>query len=442
MKRLILMVSVLLISASTLVFGGGQQGASSNAAAGTKVQVWGGHSGNDRVAIDQIIAAYNAGNPVQQVEYIYVTGDMTDITKLLTAVRAGTGPDVYLLDRFTVGERAAQGVLEDITDRLKAIDPNLKDKYLEFAWNEAQFRGRTYALPWETDARAIYYRKDILRDAGIDVSILDPSRGPVTIAQLTEIANKLNVTDAQGNYTRIGFIPWAAQGWHYTFGFVFGGKFADLAAGKVTPMDRGVVAAYQYFYDTGKALGPQKVRTFLSTYDPPNLPPEQSPFYQGNLPIMITGDWEIANIREYAPNIDYGITWLPIAKAGDKSTSFAGGWSMVIPTGAKNVDGGVRFMAYATGEAGQRVFAKVSGHLPTWKSLLNDNSLFSERHQFFRELLPLAQSRPVLPMHAFYWDQLTAAQNDVSMNLKTPEEALRSVESQSQAQLNRFLPLQ
>jgi hypothetical protein len=41
-------------------------------------------------------------------------------------------------------------------------------------------------------------------------------------------------------------------------------------------------------------------------------------------------------------------------------------------------------------------------------------------------------------MHAFYWDQLTAAQNDVSMNLKTPQEALKVVQDQSQPQLDRF----
>jgi multiple sugar transport system substrate-binding protein len=441
MKRFFVLISVMLILASASAFANGQQGGTASSEAGGEVTIWSSMTGAASTAVTKIVDQYNATNPAWKVKLETVPGSETEVTKLMTAVRGGTGPDVYFLDRFTVAERAAGGLLQDITDAVKQVDPNMASKYLPFAWAEAQYKGKTYALPFDTDVRAIYYRKDILRKSGVDPDVLDPKHGPVTIAQLTEIANKLNQTDAQGNYTRIGFIPYATefQGWHYIFGFVFGGKFADLAANKVTPLDPGVVAAYQYFYDYAKALGPQKVRTFLSTYAGPNLAPQQNAFFTGNLPIMVNGDWMLAEIAAYAPDIEYGVTYLPVPKAGDKPTSFAGGWSLVVPTGSKKVEGAVRFIAYACGEPGQRIYTKESRHLPTWKSLMEDAGLFTAEHQFFRtSLLPVAQSRPVLPMHAFYWDQLTAAQNDVSMNIKTPQEALKAVQDQSQPQLDKF----
>lgn len=38
---------------------------------------------------------------------VQVPGDETDVSKLMTAVRGGVGPDVYHLDRFTTSQRAA-----------------------------------------------------------------------------------------------------------------------------------------------------------------------------------------------------------------------------------------------------------------------------------------------------------------------------------------------
>jgi multiple sugar transport system substrate-binding protein len=79
-----------------------------------------------------------------------VPGGETDIAKLLTAIRGGVAPDVYMADRFTVPERANQGVL----DELPADAAALSSQYLPFAWAETQFKGKTYALPFDTDARA------------------------------------------------------------------------------------------------------------------------------------------------------------------------------------------------------------------------------------------------------------------------------------------------
>ena len=47
----------------------------------------------------------------------------------------------------------------------------------------------------------------------------------------------------------MGFVPYTHQGWHYTYGFAFGGTFFDEAACAVTPDEAGVVAGHQWVYD-------------------------------------------------------------------------------------------------------------------------------------------------------------------------------------------------
>jgi multiple sugar transport system substrate-binding protein len=411
------------------------------AANATQVKFWTSHTPPDSDVIKKIVDTYNQANPSVCVKMTLVKGSETDIAKLQLAVRGGVGPDVYEADRFTVPQRAKEGVLAELPE---ADIAGIKDQHVEFAWAETQYKGKTYALPFDTDARALWYNKDLIQAAGEDPAQLDIAKGPPTIDLVTRIADKVSKKDASGNYSVMGWLPGGPgnsgagafdQGWHYTWGFVFGGKFADIAACKVTPTDPGVVAGYQFMYDWQKAHNPQAVARFVSTNWLPNAAAGTNPFWTGKLAMTISGDWRIAEAAKYAPNGNYGFTYIPVPKAGDKSATWAGGWSMALIPGAKAPKEAIAFIKYITGPDGQRVYSKDSAHLPTLKSLLADPSLFDAQHKTFLELLPTALNRPPLPVGALYWDKLTAAQGSVELNTKQPMDALKEVEAAVQPEL-------
>lgn len=408
-----------------------------SAQSGKEITFWTQFTGPvDIAALKEITANFTKQTGIN-VKFVQVTGpQVTDNTKLMTAVAGGTGPDVYMLDRFIVAERAASGLLEPLDEFIRSDKPNLSADYQPFAWAETQFKKQTYALPFDTDTRALYYRKDVIKEAGLNPDVLDPAKGVPTIKTVMDLAMKLNKTDASGAYTRIGFLPWPNQGWHYTWGFAYKGDFYDEKTCKVTPMDKGVVAGFQFLYDTAKALDPKKAAAFKSTYWVDGQPPAQDPFITGRQPMVITGDWQIAVMKEYAPKADYGITYIPTPD-GSKTT-WAGGWSMVMPKGAKNPTEAYKLIRYMTGAEGQRVYVKQTAHLPTIKALVADNSLYEQRHLFFKNLLANASSRPPLPVGALYWDQLTSAMDKVTLNQATPEEALKEVETRVNEQLQKF----
>ncbi len=81
----------------------------------TQVLFWTSHTPPDTNSMQHMVDAFNKQSTTSCVKMVAVPGSETDIAKLTTAVRGGTGPDVYELDRFTVAERAAAGVLEDLT---------------------------------------------------------------------------------------------------------------------------------------------------------------------------------------------------------------------------------------------------------------------------------------------------------------------------------------
>jgi multiple sugar transport system substrate-binding protein len=408
-----------------------------------KVTFWTVATEPDLGSLQKIVDNFNNENSDVQAELVQVVGTETDTTKLMTAVRGGTGPDVYMLDRFIVAQRASEGVLQDLSEFMGSED--FSEVYIPFAWAEANFQGTPYALPFETDARALYYNIGMLQEAGVDPAQLDISNGPITFDTLAELANQLNKTDQDGNFSQMGFPGMTHQAWHYTYGFAYGGTFFDAEACQVTPDEAGVVAGHQWLYDYTKALDPQKVNAFAGPYKAGTVvPEEQDPFITGRMAFTINGDWWLNTLPEYAPDMEFGLALIPVPKEGDESATWAGGWSMVIPQGARNPEGAWKFMQYIAGEPGQRTYITDTGHMPTINALLEDSSLFpDEQHRFFVEqLLPTAKSRPPLPVGARYWDELTSAWEKVYLNQEEPAAALATARERVQPDLQGFCPIE
>jgi multiple sugar transport system substrate-binding protein len=259
---------------------------------------------HEKGAYQKSVEAFAEKNPNIKVNVEVVPGSETDVAKLMTAVRSGAGPDLAVIDRFTIAQRAAAGLLTDLTPLIKKEGKDLSQEYSEGPWQEVSYQNKVYALPTNTDARVLFYNKQILREAGIDLAEFDPARGPIAPERFKEIAFKLNQTDSSGAYTRIGFVPWLEQGWGYTWGYAFGGSFFDFAGCKVTATNPGVIKGYQFLYDWAKALDPQKARTFVDTYwqwpSTGTLPPAQMPFFTGKVAFLITGNWVFAAMKDAA----------------------------------------------------------------------------------------------------------------------------------------------
>lgn len=409
------------------------------------VVLWTASTADSLESQQRIVDEFNAQSDDVEVTLEQIPpGEVTDSARLITAVRGGTGPDVYFLDRFIVAERAATGLLQDLTQLLEdnGADPALSD-HIGFTAAEATYEGAPYALPFDTDVRALYYNIDLLNEAGIDVEQFDAANGPMTWDAFKEAINAGNVDNESGdNYAQMGYVPYFNQAWHYTYGFSWGADFFDEDACEVTPNSPEMIEAMQFVYDWCAEMDPSKVQAFIQAARRPGAPPQESPWTQGRLLSMITGDWQIASNRNYAPDMNYGITYIPVPEEGMESQSWAGGWSMVIPEGANEPEGAIKFMLYACGEPGQRIYTEDTAHIPTLLALQEDETLFEERHRFFvDELLPGTNNRPPLPVGARYWDDMTAAFEKIWLNQEEPEAALTTAKDATMELLGPFCPI-
>jgi multiple sugar transport system substrate-binding protein len=370
--------------------------------------------------IDDVVKRFNEQQSTLRVEVAAVPGEMirdvTNISKLMNAVASGTGPDVYRLDRFTVAERASLKLLEDLTPYGADI-ASLKEEFLDYVVQESSFRGKVFALPDNIDARALFYRKDLLKKAGVDIEEFDPSRGPMSLERFRTLVQKVKVVNAAGELERVGIVPGTDQGFfHYTWGLAHGGLFVDSTGCEVTPEDPGVEAGFRYGINLLRDMGGlAKYNSLTKRVASSGELINNHPFATGKAVFSINGPWMLKLFQEKLKPEQWGVTYIPSDK--NRKFSWSGGWSYVVPKGAKNPAGGYAFIKYLTSAETQKQIVKGMGIMPPRKKVLALDLGVSKEMKFFLDLLPYSASRPVLPVSAMYWKELQAVQENV---FKTP----------------------
>lgn len=387
----------------------------------TEVVYWYPH-GNpvDQGALKKAIELFNKENPGIKVvgEFIGGSGSGQGITdKLMVAVSGGNPPDVVLFDRFMVGQWASEGLLEDLTDMAKANEIT-REIFYDFAWQEATFKSRLFALPFDTDNRLLYYNKKMFRDAG-----LDPEKPPLSIAELDEYAAKLTIKEGN-RYRVIGFIPWLSQGWLYTWGWSFGGQFQDPKTRKITANDPKVVAALEWMTTYAEKYDIESITNFTTAAAGGDL----NPFAAKMVAMVVSGPWEIAAWKTQAPDLEYGISYIP-TPSGKNFNSWAGGWSHIIPKGAKAKDAAFKFAKFMSVGEGARIYGEDTMHFMSMKEINEGLSWVRENNKYrlFVELFPKSFCRPPIPKGQLLWDELATATDNALHGKGTPKELLDKV---------------
>jgi lactose/L-arabinose transport system substrate-binding protein len=87
--------------------------------------------------------------------------------KLQLAAAAGSGfPDVACIEDSHLAQFTKLGILADITKQAAPYRKQIE----AYKWTQATLNGRTYAFPWDAGPMALFYRRSIFKQAGINPS--------------------------------------------------------------------------------------------------------------------------------------------------------------------------------------------------------------------------------------------------------------------------------
>jgi multiple sugar transport system substrate-binding protein len=331
---------------------------SSSAFADT-MTMWVRASGTNAAA--HLVDLWNTTHP-DKIELTTIP-DNQMVTKLATGVQAGETPDLVSFDLIYMPDFMKAGFLVDLTSELKA-DPNFATVAKAYK-DIATYEGKLYGAGFTPDVSILVWNKDLFKQAG-----LDPEKAPSTLDEIHQDAKKIRALGSD------------------VYGFYFSGACPGCNIFTTSPMM--VAAGSKILPANGNddALTGDGVKEVLETFKamwkeglvPKNAQADSganfsSVFKTGKVGIQGTGGFLLAELKHDAPNLNFGVTFLPGAKSGQVS-SFVGGDVVAVPKGSKHVALAKAFIAWELTDEAQLEGLAKNNILPS-RPALADNKYFA-----------------------------------------------------------------
>ena len=395
LRRVLGCAAVLALSVGTM----------SAAMAATEVRVVVSYYSAETGPIFEAMAeAFEQANPDIDIQIEVVNWDNLE-QKLTTDVAGGTAPDISIIGTRWLAGYVQEGIAEPLDSYMSE---EFKAQFIETFMSPSVFDGETYGLPVAASARAMYYNRKMLEDAGI-------TEPPATWDELKDAAAKLSALsdDTYGFGIQGKEIETDAY-WYYAL-WTHGGSILEDGKSGIAS-EAGVQAAnlYKSMIDEGLT------QPGVTGYNREGL---QDLFKQGRLGILLTGPWLRGQMAAEAPDVDYGIAPIP---EGTTKATYGVTDSIIMFSDSEVKEAAWKFLEEAAfTDQWRREFTLKEGFLPVFKSVAEDPH-FADDPQLaaFTELLPYARFAPIIPNWEEMADATSAALQRVYLGEAAPEQAL------------------
>src|SRR5262245_62012719 len=261
--------------------------------------------------------------------------------KLLTAFVGRAMPDVFQLGSTWIPEFATVGALERLDERLSAA-AHEQDTFAGIL-EANRVDGATYGVPWYVDTRLLFYRTDLLAQAGFAAP---PADWATWLAAMTAVKQRAG----PGNYAML--LP--VSEWQPPVILALqrgatllrdGDRFGDFRSAAFR-------AAFDFYLDIfRRGLAPASAEGQVA-----NL---YQDFAAGFFTFYITGPWNIGEFSTRLPaemQGDWATAPMPAPEAGQPGISIAGGSSLALSRSARDKDAAWQLIAYLAEPATQLEF--------------------------------------------------------------------------------------
>ena len=279
----------------------------------------------------------------------------TGWSELVKYALYGNGPDVSEIGSTWMPSLVGMASLEPVSSAQLALLGG-EDAFLRSIWQSAFIDKKLYGIPWFTDTRLIYYRRDLFAKAGLD---------PVWVFESAQ--NLDAAVEALKNVSLA--TPWmvpttkSTQNMHIVSPWVWGagGDF-------LSPDGTSVI------FDQPEALDGFcryfRLARYLKTDERLGVSEVQSSFYFEKAAMVVSGSWMgMKSIPLRAtPTVrdNYGVTALP-------GVPFVGGSDLVIWKHTKKPELARKLVEYLAYADVQRGFYKTALMFPTRMDVLNSD---------------------------------------------------------------------
>ncbi|WP_031293554.1 ABC transporter substrate-binding protein [Leptolyngbya sp. Heron Island J] len=293
---------------------------------------------------NQLIADFEAANP--EVDVVWVDVPWSDMqSKILTAVSAGTAPDVVNLNPDFASQLASRNAWLSLNEQLS---PEEQAVYLPKIWQATTLNGTSFGFPWYLTTRVTLFNAELLEQAGI-------SEPPHTYTELADAARQIK--ERTGKYAFfVSFVPEDAADVLQSF-IQMGVSLVDDDGNAAFNTPEGK-AVFQYWTDLYQQdLLPREVLTQGHR--------RAIELYQaGETVFLASGAEALANIANNAPDIAAATQTAPQI-TGETGKKNVAAMNLVVPRSTDVPEAAVQFAMYVTNNDNQISFAQAANVLPS-----------------------------------------------------------------------------
>lgn len=362
-----------------------------------------------------LVKDFEAQNPGIRLEIIEGPNATNLIEDLYTsAFLLGNSPyDLVNMDVIWVPKFAAAGWLMDLTDNFSKQElANFSPQDLE----GGRYQDRLYRLPMRSDAGVLYYRKDLLEEAGFEP--------PKTFEDITKISQAIQEKDK----ARWGYLWQGRQYEGLAAMFVevlkgFGGFWVNPDTLEVGLDRPETIRAVEFLRSTiDQGISPPGVTTYMEE-DTRRIFQNGEAVFLRSWPYV----WPLANAEDSPIKGKVGIMPM-VAAAGNDGGACLGGWGLGISKTTRHPKEALKAIQYLTQNAPQKKFILDAGYVPSRRELFSDSEVTS-RYSHYPQLLKIVNSavlRPPIAQYAQASDILQRYLSAALTNQRTPEQAMKA----------------
>jgi multiple sugar transport system substrate-binding protein len=345
----------------------------------TTIKFW--TIGREGEVVGQMLPAFEHAHPGVriQVQQIPLTAAHE---KLLTAFAGDALPDLCQLGNTWIPEFAALGALEPLQPYVDASKIVRSDDYFPGIWDTNVVDGALYGVPWYIDTRLLFYRTDLLAQAGFD-------HAPRDWDEWRRMMEAVKQQAGPDNYAV--FLPLNE------FEPLLG-----LALEQPEPLlrDDGTRGNFE-------SAGFRRALTFYAALFRDGLAPPMSnmqisnvwdEFARGFYAFYITGPWQIGEFKRRVPQIAGKWMTAPLPAVNGRSGGAAGGSSFAIFRSSQNKQIAWALAEYLSAVEQQEKFYELTGDLPPRRSVWDFPALAQDEYaRAFHEQLEHVVPTPKVP---------------------------------------------
>lgn len=281
--------------------------------------------------------------------------------KINASVMSGDLPDVLTVDGPNIAAYASNGMIQPLAE----LTEEEKDVYLESIIEQGTYDGKFYALGAMESSVGLYYNKEILKEAGVEI----PAAGhPWTHSEFLNILEKVKpVVEKKKGYALDMTFP-VGETTIYFYAPFFWSNFKKL-------LDRGYMS---------------KV-------------PVESLFESGRAAFKFDGAWEVNNIYNNYPDLQLGVAPYVVGDSWDGGRyTPTGSWAYAASSGTENIEGATELVKWMSGvESGTKLWEKAKCFPSTYQAFETIDIFKTDENYraLYNQLSTYGHPRPKTPVY-------------------------------------------